>query len=212
MKDRLTVFFYMDKLQQYKYFKYTPLKRSNLRGIPQFNQDYIQPTTVKSYKVAIRNKIKYIVELYYYESIVFLKFHPKVFENHPNKYQLIGMNLRISEKRGLLNTCCKIILDEIDKSNDEKAVYCFFGQWYEKDNRLNRMHTKRFELYEKQATTFFSNQNFFHFKQSLINFYAISPIQNNKVSQQINQLFDEMTKKDEIIGQFMTERAKNEFL
>ncbi|PWH86280.1 hypothetical protein [Brumimicrobium oceani] len=82
------------------------------------------------------------------------------------------MGLSVGNIKRLLNTSCKIILDEIDKSDNENIIYSFFGQWYEKDNDKNRIISKRFSLYRKQVATFFSLINFFILKKKQLTFIA----------------------------------------
>jgi hypothetical protein len=172
----------------------------------------IQADIVKSFKLKIRKKLVYIVELFYYQDFVFVKFHPKIHENNSNKYQLTGLGLSIAEIKGLLNTCCKIVLNDLDKNDGNNFIYAFFGQWYVKDNLANRVITKRFSLYEKQVSTFFSHENFFHYKQNVINFYSISPRTNKNFVTRIEQLLDYLTKERELVSLFMTEKAKDEYL
>lgn len=90
------------------------------------------------------------------------------------------MGLTHSEKRKLLNTCCLLVLDEIDKQLKDDIIYAFFGQWYDKDHQQNRLFAKRFNLYEKQVTTFFSIEHFKDFKFDPINLYCLGTIQSSK--------------------------------
>ena len=122
------------------------------------------------------------------------------------------MGLTHGEIRKLLNTCCRIILEEIDKREKDSKIYSFFGQWYDKDNKLKRLSTKRFTLYGKQVTTFFSDYKFFHFKQNEINLYCLSSSSNKYFSAQVESLLDKLTIDNNFIAQFMTKRAIDEFL
>ena len=126
-------------------YHYTQQKNSDYsEGFPYTNQG-LKPDKIKSFKVKIRRKLVYIIELYCFGNYAFIKFHPKIYENSNDKYKLVGMDLRIGQIRKLLNTCCKIILREIDKNEDPSLVYGLIGQWYEKDNLQKRIVTKRFD-------------------------------------------------------------------
>lgn len=194
-----------------KYFHYTILKNSNLTGIPYLSGTF-QPTRNKQFKISIRKKLVYLIELYEYNEYSFLKFHPQIHQNNPDRYKITTMGLTYGEKRKLLNTCCRIILDEIDKNQKNSQIYSFFGQWYEKDNELERLFAKRFDLYEKQVTTFFSDDNFFHFKQKEINLYCLSTKQNKDFREKVSILLENLTVDNDFVAQFMTEQAKKEYL
>ena len=201
----------MSSESQYKSFRYTLLKNANLSGIP-YTIDFFEATGIKQYKISIRKKLVYIVELYDYKGFVFLKFHPKIHELNPDRYQITTMGLTHSEKRKLLNTCCLIVLDEIDKQLKDDIIYAFFGQWYDKDNQQNRLFAKRFNLYEKQVTTFFSIEHFKHFKFEPINLYCLSTIQNNEFESLILDLLQTLSENQDFVAQFMTKRAIDEYL
>jgi hypothetical protein len=200
------------KSEQFNYFHYSQQKNSDLRNIPYLIGPNFQVDQIKSFKVRIRKRLKYIVELFYYQDFVFVKFHPKLYESNPNKYQLIGLGLTPPEIKGLLNTCCRIVLNDLEKNETRDIVYAFFGQWYEKDNVMNRIITKRFSLYEMQVSTFFTRENFKHFKQKEINYYSISPVRNKKFIEQNENMLDYLTARPELVSLFMTERAKKEYL
>ena len=202
----------MDIIQQNNFFHFSHLKNTNSRNVSFDLGDVFFPSGVKFFKVKVRKNLIYIVELYYYNEYVFIKFHPKIHESNPKKYQIVGMGLKNEEKRRLLNTCCKIVLYDIDKNTSSHLVYAFFGQWYDKDNSSSRLTSKRFSLYEKQVATFFSESRFHHFKREIINFYSISNIENQNFIPQIRSLLEKLLSKEEIISLFMTEKAKNEYL
>jgi hypothetical protein len=202
----------MDIIQQNNFFHFSHLKNTNSKNVSLDLGDSFYPSGVKFFKIKIRKNLIYIVELYYYNEYVFIKFHPKVHENNPKKYQLIGMGLKNEEIRKLLNTCCKIVLYDIDKNSSSNFVYAFFGQWYDKDNRFSRLTSKRFSLYEKQVATFFSEDKFHHFKREIINFYSISSVENKNFVPQIKSLLTKLIFNEEIISLFMTEKAKDQYL
>lgn len=197
---------------QFKYCHYTPLKNSILTSNSSLPFQKDSPDRIKTFKVKIKRNLIYIVEIYYYNVYAFIKFHPKIHENHPKKYQIVGMELAIGEIKKLLNTSCKIILDQIDKNDDEDIVYAFFGQWYDKDNDKRRIISKRFNLYRKQVTTFFSYENFFHAEEEIINFYCISPKTNKNFNKQVKKLKSELANDMCLTELFMTEKAKDDFL
>jgi hypothetical protein len=201
----------MQSSNPFKYFHFTPLKNSDLTGVP-YASDSFHPKRIKQFKITVRPRLVYIVELFNYDGYAFLKFHPKIHDSNPEKYQITNIGLKFGEIRKLLNTCCKIVLNEIEKEENANTVYSFFGQWYNKDNQLQRLSAKRFSLYEKQVTTFFSNDNFFHFKQKEINLYCLCSTKNTLFEDQVLQLLDKLTVNNDFIAQFMTDKAKELYL
>jgi|SRR5690554_4169147 len=197
---------------QLKYCHYTPIRNSSLTSSVSLPFQKDNPDRIKAFKIRIKKSRVYIVEIYYYQEFAFIKFHPKIHENHPEKYQIIGMGLSVGEIKKLLNTSCKIILDEIDKSDNENIVYAFFGQWYDKDNEKNRIASKRFSLYRKQVATFFSIDKFFHSEEEVVNFYCISPKKNKKFNKQVIKLRNELANDMSLTELFMTEKAKEDLL
>jgi hypothetical protein len=201
----------MHSSHQFKYFHFTPLKNSDFTGVP-FALDSFHPKRIKQYKITVRPRLVYIVELFDYDSYVFLKFHPKIHESNPERYQITDIGLSFGEIRKLLNTCCRIVLTVIEKQDNIDTIYSFFGQWYDKDNKLQRLTAKRFSLYEKQVSTFFSNENFFHYKREEINLYCLCSIKNKQFENQVHQLLDKLTIDINFIAQFMTNKAKALYL
>lgn len=202
----------MESEVAFKYFHYTPQKNSSYsRGFPYTDQG-MSPDKIKSFKVKIDKKLKYIIELYYFEEFVFIKFHPKIYEGSKEKYKLVGMNLKIGDIRRLLNTCCKIVLQEMDKCDDPEMIYGLIGQWYKKDNKFNRLVTRRFDIYRKQATTYFSFENFIHYEEQVLNLYCICSNKNRKYKKQLKKLVDKIAMDKLLREEFMTERAKELYL
>lgn len=197
---------------QLKYCHYTPIKNSNLSNSIHSPYQKFQPNRIKSFKIKIKQRLVYIVEIYYFKEYAFIKFHPKLHENNINKYQIIDMGMNVENIKKLLNTCCKIILDEIDKSEHADMIYAFFGQWYDKDNLKERLVSKRYNLYKKQVTTFFSVENFSHYYLEIINFYCISPIENRQFIKQVEKLREVLANDLEFTELFMTEKAKDQYL
>jgi hypothetical protein len=197
---------------QLKYCHYTPIRNSSLTSNSSLPFQKDNPDRIKTFKIKIKRNLIYIVEIFYYQEYAFIKFHPKIHESHPNKYQIVGMGLSIEDIKRLLNTSCKIILDEIDKSDDLAIIYAFFGQWYDKDNEKNRTGSKRFSLYRKQVTTFFTLDRFLHAEEEVINFYCISPKQNKQFDLQVKKLKNELADDMSLTELFMTEKAKEDLL
>lgn len=195
----------------YKYFHFSLLKNVDLRGIPH-STEVFQAKGLKQYKVSIRKKLVYLIEIYDYDGIEFLKFYPKIHENNPDKYQLTTIGLTYAEIRKLLNTCCKIVLHQFDSEKNKEPIYCFFGQWYSRDNQNDRLTAKRFNLYEKQVTTYFSHTSFKHFKIDPINLYCLGSVHNRKFEEQVGILLEKLSYKHDFVAQFMTESAKRLYL
>lgn len=116
-------------------------------GTPIYNQRYRQsleanedPLSVlfakKIYKIKVRQKLVYYIELDYYEHTVFIKFYPKIIESEPSKFKKVGIGLKIAEIRKLLYTCCVLVYQEI-QMNPQK-VFSFVAQIYDRDNLLKR--------------------------------------------------------------------------
>jgi hypothetical protein len=189
-----------------KFFHFSTLRNSLQNQTP--TEDFGGPRLLgtKEFKIRVRPKLIYIVQINYYSNIALLKFHPKLFEDHPDKYKRVDVGLTHSEKRGLLNTCCKIVYHELEKNNN--FHYGFFGQCYEKDDLKNREVTRRFDWYTKQVTTFFSDENYNHQKISIINFYCISKKKNSKFKANNFLLFLEQ---ENLIIEFMTAKIRREF-
>lgn len=160
----------------------------------------------KIYKISVRVKLKYHIEIYYYEHFAFVKFYPKVFESYPDKYKKVGMKLTIREKRMLLNTCCDIVYKEIKKT--PSIIFAFIAQVYDRDNVLNRLLTVRFSLYKKQVTTFFNSDDYVHFNYEPFNFYCITKIDEFTFIKRLQSLLDVLMTNEELSSQFMTDRQK----
>ena len=126
-------------IETLEYFKYTPLTNTKVDHQDPANQSEIIPDKKKGYKITVRSRLIYKFELFYYEHFVFVKFYPSKFQASADKYSRSNIGLKVAETRKLLNTCCKIVHLEMNKNENEDKIYAFFGQWYEKDNRLKRL-------------------------------------------------------------------------
>lgn len=207
LKRSFFVYHAMKPETTYNYYHYTPQRNSDRKHLPNVSIAKIEPSRIKEFKVKVRPKIIYCVELFYYDEIIFVKFHPKLFETDSDKYKKVGMGLSTAEIKTFLNTCCKIVAQDFTK-NSKSHIYSFIGQWYDKDNIKARLLTKRFSLYKKQVTTYFSAETFMHVTYDLINFYCITSKNNKSLQPQLNKLFETLASHNSIIEDFMTEKAK----
>lgn len=190
-----------------KYFHYTPLKNSVPNSNLSENNVLSLSKGTKIIKIKVRPKLIYTVEIMFYTEIAFLKFYPKMFEEHDDKYKKIGIGLSIGESRRLLNTCCKIVYEEMNKT--ENISFGFIGQCYEKDDRKDRKVTKRFDWYVKQVAIFFSPENYNHIKIEKINFYCIKKKTESKF---MAEKFIETLDREGWITDFMTKKVRDEYL
>ncbi len=144
----------------------------------------------KRYKIKVRKKIIYYIDLHYYEKYVFLKYFPAKHNNNPDKFKIVGLGLKISEVRGIIHTCTEII--KIEFSQNNSFHYAIIGQPYDKDDELNRIESIRFSIYKKQISTFISAEKLTHLNIPLINFYAISLKDKNEMELDLSSLFLEI--------------------
>lgn len=127
---------------------------------------------IDQYKVKIRSRIVYLIEIHYYERLAFLKFLPKILENSEDKFKQIGLGLKVGEIRKLIRTCSFLINSILEKNN--QLNFAFFGQVYDKDDEKNRLVSKRFELYKKQVVTDFYSEKIRHLEFEMLNFFTVS--------------------------------------
>jgi hypothetical protein len=183
-------------------------------GTPIYNQRYRQsleanedPLSVlfakKIYKIKVRQKLVYYIELDYYEHTVFIKFYPKIIESEPSKFKKVGIGLKIAEIRKLLYTCCVLVYQEI-QMNPQK-VFSFVAQIYDRDNLLKRKKSVRFSVYKKMVTTYFNDQDYIHFNLEAYNFYCITRIENTeKFLPILQELTDAVSQHNHLINEFVT--------
>jgi hypothetical protein len=157
-----------------------PLNNLYYKGIKQ----------IKRYKIKVREKITYYIDLHYYEKYVFLKYFPAKHESNPDKYKIIGLGLKITEVRGIMHTCIAIIRQEFKENNS--FHYAIIGQPYDKDDKLNRIESIRFSIYKKQISTFISAEKITHLNIPVINFYAISLKNKTEMESDLSNLFLEI--------------------
>lgn len=167
---------------------------------------------IKTYKIKIRKKLIYKVELFYYKRFAFIKFHPAKMDNSPDKYKFVGVGLRIGEIKGLLYTCSNIVKDELQKYTDYN--FAFIGQPYDKDDKKQRRVAKRFDLYIKQVSTDFYDENdgIKHFYIEDLNFYTIYKKDDKKFKKDVTKFIEYIKNNDSIMQDCMTQMSWNNFL
>lgn len=166
----------------------------------EFNKGISQ---IKRYKIKIRKKIIYFVDLTYYNKYVFIKFFPKKLEASPDKYKMIGLGLRLFEVRGIIDTCSEII--KLEMKANENYHYALIGQPYSRDNDLKKFHSVRFSIYKKQATTLFKSDKVTHLPFEMFNFYAVSLKSEKDMLEDLRLLSSEVD-----IKQFLEECLTNQ--
>ena len=199
----------MSQNNQSLYFNYgSPIYHQNKIGTDPSNSFFLELKGKKIYKVKVRNKIKYFIELYYYEHFVFVKFYPKLLENDPDKYKKVGVGLTIKEKRKLLMTCCDIVAKEMFRDSDQ--IFAFVAQIYERDNDKKRLTSKRFQWYVKQVATFFNNVDYEHFVFEPFNFYSLNKVSVPDLQQKIKWLFEQTELNVDLLNELITDEMKLE--
>lgn len=167
-------------------------------------------TRITKFKFKIRKKKVYTIELNYFSKFVFVKYYPSKLETSNNKFKVTGMNLTISEIRGILETCSQLILKEITINSDYN--YAFIGQPYDKDDIKKREVSKRFQLYNKKVASDFYSEKFKHYSHPTLNFYAISTKNDKDFMDDINKFNKHLEENDHILDDIMTKEAKNLFI
>ncbi len=152
----------------------------------------------------------YLIELFYYEELTFIKFYPKIHENNPNRYKVCDIGLSNSEKRKLLNTCCSIVHDEIEK--DKERLFAFVAQIYDRDNEKKREISVRFSIYRKQVTTFFKLENYSHLMIKDFNFYCMAKASNKSFSKKIEAFITKAKKQESLVMEFITDRGRENII
>ena len=127
---------------------------------------------IDQYKVKIRLRLIYLIEIHYYERFASIKFYPKILENSENKYKQVGIGLKIGEIRRLIRTCSNLIKSLLIQNSNYN--FAFFGQVYDKDDVKKRLISRRFELYKKQVTSDFYSEKIKHLEFEMMNFYTVS--------------------------------------
>src|SRR5690554_8211649 len=84
---------------EYKYYHYSQQRNSDLRNSSYLSDRGLEPTKIKSFKIKIRKRIIYTVDLFCYDDVVIIKFHPKLCESHPGKYRIIDVGMLLSETK-----------------------------------------------------------------------------------------------------------------
>lgn len=94
-----------------------------------------------------------------------VKFYLKSDSNNPHKYNRLTY---LNEPRMVINTCIAIML-EIVKS-DEKSSFGFIGANIEGESNVL---TKRFRVYRRILTSYFSEEVFYHYQIEEKSAYAM---------------------------------------
>ena len=182
----------------------SPIYNQRFRQSLEANEDPLSVLFAKKiYKINVRPKLVYYIELDYYEHTVFIKFYPKIMESEPDKFKKVGMGLKIAEVRKLLYTCCVLVYKEIQMS--PQKVFSFVAQIYDRDNLLKRKKSIRFSVYKKMVTTYFNDQDYIHFNLEAYNFYCITRIENTtKFLPILQELTDAVSQDNHLINEFVT--------
>jgi hypothetical protein len=160
---------------------------------------------IDQYKVKIRSRIVYLIEIHYYERFAFLKFYPKILENSEDKFKQIGLGLKVGEIRKLIRTCSFLINSIVEKNN--QLNFAFFGQVYDKDDEKNRLVSKRFELYKKQVVTDFYSEKIRHLEFEMLNFFTVSLKSEKDFEEDIEHFIEYVKFHQDKFQSFMTKKA-----
>ncbi len=160
---------------------------------------------IDQYKVKIRSRIVYLIEIHYYERFAFLKFYPKILENSEDKFKQIGLGLKVGEIRKLIRTCSFLINSILEKNN--QINFAFFGQVYDKDDEKNRLVSKRFELYKKQVVTDFYSEKIRHLEFEMLNFFTVSLKSEKDFEEDIEHFIEYVKFHQDKFQSFMTKKA-----
>lgn len=118
------------------------------------HDDYIICTSIYTFR-STKSNLVYLVRVEHYKmDIYIIKFYLKSNQNSPHKYNLLTNTF---EPRRIINTCIRILLDIYQQ--DSQASFGFIGA-----NRIgeNEDNTKRYRVYKKIVTTYFTDIYFYH--------------------------------------------------
>ena len=118
------------------------------------SDDYITKTGIYSFRSS-KSHLTYIVRVEHYRmDIYIIKFYLKSNRYSPHKYNLLTNTF---EPRRIINTCINILLDIFKK--DPGASFGFIGA-----NRIgeSECNTKRYQVYKRIVTTYFTDIYFYH--------------------------------------------------
>jgi len=131
----------------FSYYPYTFLMRSTKEDVPVLLYHFRSPRTKQWYVVRVEE---------YPDSFYGIKFYLKADSLSPHKYnRLTGLN----EPRAIINTCIAILL-ELEKQNPHSS-FGFIGANIEGEGHVE---TKRFRVYRRILTTYFSEEVFYHYQ------------------------------------------------
>ncbi len=118
------------------------------------HEDYLLCTSIYTFR-STKSNLVYLVRVEHYKmDIYIIKFYLKSNQNSPYKYNLLSNTF---EPRRIINTCIHILLEIYQK--DPNASFGFIGA-----NRLGESeeNTKRYRVYKKMVTTYFTDIHFHH--------------------------------------------------
>lgn len=111
--------------------------------------DYLVGTGIYTFR-STKSNLVYLVRVEHYRMEVYIiKFYLKSNRNSPHKYSLLTNTF---EPRRILNTCVNILLD-IYRDNPD-ASFGFIGANLIGESEAN---TKRYRVYKKIVTTYFTD-------------------------------------------------------
>ena len=116
--------------------------------------EYILETAIYTFR-STKSSLTYLVRVEHYKKDIYIiKFFLKSNRHSPYKYNLMTNTF---EPRRIINTCINILLD-VYKKNSE-ASFGFIGA-----NRIGETeeNTKRYRVYKKIVTTYFTDIYFYH--------------------------------------------------
>lgn len=117
-------------------------------------EDYLIETSIYTFR-STKSNLVYLVRVEHYKmDIYIIKFYLKSNRNSPYKYNLLTNTF---EPRRIINTCINILMDIYQKHPD--ASFGFIGA-----NRIgeSEANTKRYRIYKKIVTTYFTDIYFYH--------------------------------------------------
>jgi len=162
----------------FSFYSFTFLMRSVSNDIPVLIYHFKSPKTKQWYIVRVEE---------YPHHFFGVKFYLKSDSNNPHKYnRLSGLN----EPRAVINTCIAIMFD-VEKNNPQ-ASFGFIGANITGEGFAN---TKRFRVYRRILTTYFSEDIFYHYQVIEQSAYALvrrtELEKNTDMIEQISTYFSE---------------------
>lgn len=118
------------------------------------HEDYLAGTGIYTFR-STKSNLVYLVRVEHYRMDVYIiKFYLKSNRSSPHKYSLLTNTF---EPRRILNTCVNILMDIYRE--DSGASFGFIGANLIGESEAN---TKRYRVYKKIVTTYFTDIYFHH--------------------------------------------------